>query len=125
MTQPSRPSNVRVNSELVPSTRYQGDAALVTVRGEIDLHNSPELRTALLNMLNERQPKKLILNLGQVPYMDSSAIAVLVEALQKLRKTGGKIYLTQLQPRVKGLLEIARLDSIFAIVASDEDALKK
>ena len=48
--------------------------------------------------------------------MDSSAIAVLVEALQKIRKTGGRIFLTNLQPRVKGLLEIARLGSIFVIV---------
>jgi len=95
------------------------------VRGEIDLHNSPELRTALLDLLTRVNPKRLILNLSQVPYMDSSAIAVLVEMLQKLRRAGGKIFLTNLQPRVKGLLEIARLDSIFVLVATDEDALKK
>jgi anti-anti-sigma factor len=57
--------------------------------------------------------------------MDSSAIAVLVEALQKMRKTGGKVFLTNLQPRVKGLLEIARLDSIFGISATEEEALAK
>ena len=57
--------------------------------------------------------------------MDSSAIAVLVEALQKLRKIGGKLYLTNLQPRVKGLLEIARLDTIFVLAATDDEALKK
>ena len=125
MTQPIRPTNAKVNSELVPATRVEGDAVLVTVRGEIDLHNSPELRNALLEMLNQRQPKRLILNLAQVPYMDSSAIAVLVEALQKLRKIGGKLYLTNLQPRVKGLLEIARLDTIFVLAATDDEALKK
>jgi anti-anti-sigma factor len=57
--------------------------------------------------------------------MDSSAIAVLVESLQKIRKTGGKIYLTSLQPRVKGLLEIARLDAIFVITANEEEAMTK
>ena len=50
---------------------------------------------------------------------------VLVESLQKLRKTGGKLYLTQLQPRVKGLLEIARLDTIFVICADDAEAMGK
>ena len=44
--------------------------------------------------------------------MDSS-VAVLVETLQKVRKTGGKVYLTNLQPRVQGLIEIARLGTIF------------
>ena len=86
---------------------------VVAVRGEIDLHNSPELRTELLDLLVKHGPQRLVLNLAQVPYMDSSAIAVLVELLQKVRKTGGRIFLTNLQPRVKGLLEIARLGSIF------------
>ena len=110
---------------LVASTRVEGNAAIVVVRGEIDLHNSPELRTALLALLQANQPKKLVLNLSQVPYMDSSAIAVLVESLQKLRKTAGRVFLTGLQPRVKGLLEIARLDTIFVIAKDEAEAIAK
>jgi len=113
------------DSDLVTSVRHQGDAVIASVKGEIDLHNSPIVRAQLLKFLEEHKPKKLILNLGDVPYMDSSAIAVLVESLQKMRKTGGKIYLTHLQPRVKGLLEIARLDTIFVIVKDEAEALAK
>jgi len=109
----------------VSSLRRAGDAVVAALRGEIDLHNSPQVRTALLKFLDENKPKRLVLNLGEVPYMDSSAIAVLVEALQKMRKTGGKVFLTNLQPRVKGLLEIARLDSIFGIAANEDEALAK
>ena len=75
--------------------------------------------------LGKLSPKRLILNLGQVPYRDSSAIAVLVEALQKMRKAGGKVLLTDLQPRVKSLLEIARLGSIFVICKDEAEALTK
>src|SRR6201999_4027391 len=96
-------------STLIPAARLEGDAQLISIRGEIDLHNSPELRNEILHLLAAAPLKKLILNLAEVPYMDSSAIAVLVEALQKMRKVGGRIFLTDLQPRVKGLLEIARL----------------
>ena len=60
-----------------------------------------------------------------VPYMDSSAIAVLVESLQKLRKDKGGVYLTDLQPRVKGLLEIARLETIFNIRTDESDAIAR
>jgi len=116
---------LKTESDLIPTARKDGDAVFATVRGEIDLHNSPDLRGALLALLTEAQPKKLILNLNAVPYMDSSAIAVFVESLQKLRKTGGKLYLTNLQPRVKGLLEIARLDSIFVLCADENEAMKK
>ena len=106
------PNPPRENA-LVPSFRKEGDCVVVGIKGEIDLHNSPQLQSRLLGFIDEHKPKKIILNLNAVPYMDSSAIAVFVESLQKLRKMGGKIYLTNLQPRVKGLLEIARLDSIF------------
>ena len=118
-------AKISSESEFVPTVRREGDAVVASVKGEIDLHNSPQVRGQLLKFLEEQKPKKLVLNLGGVPYMDSSAIAVLVEALQKMRKAGGKIYLTDLQPRVKGLLEIARLDSIFVISKDEAEALAK
>lgn len=118
-------ADIKTNSELVPSARVEGDIVFMSVRGEVDLHNSPDLRVVLLEILRDHKPKKLIVNLGMCPYMDSSAIAVFVETLQKVRKLGGKIYLTNLQPRVKGLLEIARLDTIFVLTKDDDEALKK
>jgi anti-sigma B factor antagonist len=118
-------SDLASESEWVPSVRRVGDAVVAVIKGEIDLHNSPSLRNQLLKFLDQQKPKKLVLNLAAVPYMDSSAIAVLVEALQKMRKAGGKIYLTDLQPRVKGLLEIARLDSIFVLTKDETEALAK
>jgi len=110
-------------SDLITSARIEGDTAIVAIRGEIDLHNSPELRNHMLKHLGDVSIKRLILNLTEVPYMDSSAIAVFVEALQKLRKIGGRIFLTNLQPRVKGLLEIARLDTIFVVCPDEASAL--
>ncbi len=109
---------------LVPSVRRDGDAVVVAVAGEVDLHNSPTLRNELLKQLADGAVRRLVLNLSAVPYVDSSAIAVFVEALQKLRRSGGKVYLTNLQPRVRGLLEIARLDKIFVVAADEADALR-
>jgi anti-sigma B factor antagonist len=120
-------SDLNPNADLVPAVRVEAaaNAVVASVRGEIDLHNSPDLRGVLLELLAKHEPKRLVLNLSQVPYMDSSAIAVLVEALQKIRKSGGRIFLTDLQPRVKGLLEIARLDSIFVVAKDEADALTR
>jgi anti-sigma B factor antagonist len=117
-------TDLKPTSDLIPAARKEGDAVVVAVRGEIDLQNSPELRTELLDLLTKHAPHRLVINLAQVPYMDSSAIAVLVELLQKVRKTGGRVFLTNLQPRVKGLLEIARLGSIFGIVNDEAEAMK-
>lgn len=112
-------------TKLISNVREQGDAIVAALQGEIDLHSSPDLRGQLLRFLENKKPKKLVLNLTGVPYMDSSAIAVLVETLQRVRKHGGNVYLTNLQPRVKGLLEIARLETIFVVATTEEEALKK
>src|SRR5438046_10019588 len=99
MTEP-----LKTTSKLVPAARKKGDALVVSIAGEIDLNNSPELRATLLGLLARSPAKKVVLNLAQVRYMDSSAVAVLVELLRKLN--GGKTYLTDLQKRVQALLEV-------------------
>lgn len=112
-------------SDLMPAVRQEGDALVIAVRGELDLHNSPELRTELLDLLARTKAKRLVVNLTQVPYMDSSALAVLVEALKNLMKVGGRVTLFGLQPRVKGLLEIARLATVFRLCKDEAEALSK
>ena len=114
--------DVPFKSDHVASAERDGDSAVFRLKGEIDLHSSPVLRTDILNALQDGEVKTLTLNLADVPYVDSSAIAVMVEALQRLRKNGGKVVLCDLSPRVKGLLEIARLDSIFTVVGNETEA---
>jgi anti-sigma B factor antagonist len=113
-------------SELVKeaSRREAGGGVVLYARieGEINLHNSPALRSDLLKLVEEEHPRTIVLNLAMVPYMDSSAIAVLVEVLKAIRAGGGNVHLTQLQQRVAGLLHIARLDTIFVLNDADEAA---
>ena len=69
------------------SVRQSGNATIVDVVGDIDLENSPRLRKTLLEAL--RQAPRVIVNLQQVGYIDSSGIASLVEGLKEsqTRKT--------------------------------------
>jgi anti-anti-sigma factor len=117
--------NLSTTSQLIPTAQTEGDALVLCIRGEIDLHNSPELRVEIFNFLNRQRPKRLVLDLAQVPYIDSSTLAVFVEALKRVLKESGKVFLVGLQPRVKGLIEIARLSSIFGICGDAEEALKE
>ena len=121
------PTALTTVSELVKeAVRHDGEGRPVLyarVEGEINLHNSPALRSDLLKLVEEEKPRAMVLNLSNVPYMDSSAIAVLVEVLKALRADQGEVHLTQLQQRVAGLLHIARLDSIFILNDTDEQAL--
>ncbi len=117
--------SMKTPTAMVPSHRVAGEAVVASVSGEVDLSNSDDLRRSLLELVERHAPKKLILNFGAVDYLDSSAIAVLVEVHKALRKVGGKLYLTNLQTRVKGIFRVARLDLIFGLVDDEAAALAK
>lgn len=103
------------------STTSLPDGMLVTPRGDVDLSRSPHLRKALA-AASQSKPRKLVVDLGQVNYMDSSGVATLVEALQIARRNGTTLILAALQPRVRSIMEIARLDTVFRIVETTEAA---
>ena len=107
---------------LVASSRQEGDVVVAALAGEVNSHNSPQLRKELMELIARHKPRRVVLNHAQVPYMDSSAIAVLVEVLRKVGK-GGKVVLATLQPRVRGILEIAKLDEVFKIAADEKEGL--
>ncbi len=87
---------------------------IIPLEGEIDLHVSPRI-AATLNAALKEQPRNLIVDLSKVSYIDSSGLAVLIEAMQNAEKYGGKFALAGLQENVKPIFEIARLDQVFRI----------
>jgi len=95
---------------------------VVTPVGDIDLGRSPSVRAAIASA-NARRPNRLIVDLAAVPYMDSSGVATLVEALQIARRENSVLLLCGLQPRVRSVFEIARLDNVFTIHADRATAL--
>lgn len=106
---------------LINSTQTLQDGLMACLQGEIDFSRSPGLRSELMALL-QKKPGKLVLDLSGVPYMDSSGVATLVEALQVQRKAGARLVLCCLQPKVRGIFEIARLNMVFTIVPDAEAA---
>ena len=104
-------------------TSVLDDATIVAPMGEIDLSRAPSLRTQL-TAVQARKPKRLIIDLAGVPYMDSSGVATLVEAMQNARRTGSKLILSAMQERVRSIFEIARLDMVFTIVNTTDEGMR-
>jgi len=90
--------------------------------GEIDLHVSPRIASSLALMI-EDQPKHLVVDLSRVSYIDSSGLAVLIEAMQNVAQYDGKFALAGLQDSVRPIFEIARLDQVFRIFPDVDSAL--
>ncbi|MEM7229009.1 MAG: STAS domain-containing protein [Planctomycetota bacterium] len=104
-------------------TEQIDQALVVQPHGEIDLSRSPAFRTYLTQAV-KKKPERLIIDLAEVPYMDSSGVATLVEAMQTARRTNAKLVLCGLQDKVRSIFEIARLDMVFTIVGTRDEALQ-
>jgi anti-sigma B factor antagonist len=106
--------------------RPEGEkAVVVSLSGEVDIVRSPDLQMALQDAVG-RTPKGggVVVDLSGVTYMDSSGVATLVRGLQLSRKKGAGLVLCGLQDRVRSIFEIARLDTVFPIAGSLDEAIK-
>lgn len=112
----SRADDIQVTVEVV------NGATILRPQGEVDLSRAPSLRVQL-DQAQANAADRLIIDLTNVPYMDSSGVATLVEAMQVARRENRKLILCALQDRVRSIFEIARLDMVFTIVASADDAM--
>jgi anti-sigma B factor antagonist len=106
----------------IAQVRRVGEAVVVKVVGDIDLNRSSQFQHALLELLDD-SPRRVVVNLRDVPYMDSSGIASLVKLLSRVRKMGASLRLVALSDRTRSLFEITRLDSVFEIYQTEEEAL--
>lgn len=100
----------------------RGEAEVIAPEGDVDLSRSPTLRQALREA-QARKPRRIVVDLAAVDYMDSSGVATLVEALQIARRSNTRIVLCGMRDRVRSIFEIARLDTVFTIAPSLADAL--
>jgi anti-sigma B factor antagonist len=105
------------------NTRHFEGWVIFDILGDVDLANSPALRKALLAEIKEKHAKKVFLNLTGVRYIDSSGIATLVEGLKASRDNGARLILYGLNPSVREVMELSRLQRIFEIYDSEEKAL--
>ena len=94
---------------------------VITLTGEIDLQHSPGLRRQVMDLMLER--RGVLVDLAGVSYIDSSGIACLVEAYQAARRNGTRFVLVAVSAPVMRVLQLARLDKVFALAETAEAAL--
>ena len=106
----------------VKNVRWLETSAVVDVVGDIDLACSTQFQQAVLDVVSQK-PAKLVINLAGVSYVDSSGVASLVKILSRARKMGMPFKLAHMNGRVRSVFEITRLDTVFDICDTEEEAL--
>lgn len=97
---------------------------MLTLTGEVDVSNTPQVREAGLKLLADGA-KKLVVDLSATDYMDSAGLGTLVGLLKRLKEAGGAMAIAGPQPRVNRLFQITGLNQIFAIYEDVGTAVKE
>jgi anti-sigma B factor antagonist len=96
---------------------------ILDITGDIDLAHSTEVRRMVLLEIRENRTPRVILNLREVNYIDSSGVASLVEGLKASRDVGSRLILFGLSPIAHEVLQLSRLLKIFEIYDTENMAL--
>jgi anti-sigma B factor antagonist len=110
--------------KMTASTRLVGGVTIVDLSGRIVLGDgSAALRDLVRNLISEGN-KKILLNLRNVDYIDSSGLGELVSAFTSVRSGGGALKLLNLTKRVQALLQITKLSTVFDITDDEAASLR-
>lgn len=105
------------------STRQFGDVTVVDVRGRFTLIEGEAIHEMLLDLIQDGR-KKLLLNLRDVIYLDSSGVGQLVRSLSTAQRFSAQLKAVELSPRVAEVLRLVNLHTIFADFADEQTALR-
>jgi anti-sigma B factor antagonist len=98
------------------------DRQVIAVTGEIDLFTAPELKAAIADAI-EQGRIRLVIDLTDTSFLDSTALGVLIGAIKRLRGRGGRLTIVNVDDNIAKTFEITGLDQIFTIKPTREGAI--
>ena len=104
--------------------RQVGDVTLLDISGRITLGEGNVMLRDIVRDLADKGNMRIVLNLGEVNYIDSSGLGELVKTHTTISNKGGELKLTNLNKRVSDLLQMTRLSAVFDIQKDEASAIK-
>jgi len=104
--------------------RSAGDVTLLDLKGKMTLGEGDELLKDKINSLANQGKRKILLNLGDVPYIDSAGLGEIVRTYTTITREGGQLKLLNLTKRITDLLAITKLLTVFETYDNEADAVR-
>jgi len=104
--------------------RIVGDVVMLDLKGKITLGEGDELLKDKVNSLVNQGHKKIVLNLAEVPYIDSAGLGEVVRTYTTVSRQGGSLKLLNLTKRIEDLLSITKLLTVFDTYDNEAEAIK-
>jgi anti-sigma B factor antagonist len=104
--------------------REVGDVKLLDIKGRITLGEGDELLKDKVNSILSQGHKKIVLNLADVPYVDSAGLGEIVRTYTTVSRQGGSLKLLNLTKRITDLLSITKLLTVFETFETESEAVR-
>jgi anti-sigma B factor antagonist len=104
--------------------RTIGDVVVLDIKGRVQLGDGDEMLKDKVNSLLNQGRKKIVLNLADVPYIDSAGLGEVVRTFTTVSRQGGNLKLLNLTKRITDLLAITKLLTVFDTYDSEQDAVQ-
>ena len=104
--------------------RAVGDVMVLDVKGRVTMGEGDELLKDKVNSLVNQGQKKIVLNLAEVPYIDSAGLGEIVRTYTTVSRQGGSLKLLNLTKRITDLLSITKLLTVFETFDSENEAVR-
>jgi len=104
--------------------RAIGDVVVLDLKGRITMGEGDELLKDKVNSLANQGHKKIVLNLAEVPYIDSAGLGEIVRTYTTVSRQGGSLKLLNLTKRITDLLSITKLLTVFETFDSENEAVR-
>ena len=106
------------------NTSYQDNVLTVFLSGEIDHHNAPQIREAIDECVAFRQPDRLILDFGDVTFMDSSGIGLVMGRYRLIEGKNCSFYIVNLSEHAYRVMQLAGLEKIAVLKKKARESVK-
>ena len=103
-------------------TTERDGATVLTLRGEIDVYTAPQLRQTIVDLV-DRGATKLVVDMAQVDFLDSTGLGVLVDGLKRTQSHDGSLSIVATQNKILKIFDITGLNKAFAIFGTVDDAV--
>ncbi|MBA3300518.1 MAG: STAS domain-containing protein [Thermoleophilaceae bacterium] len=106
----------------ITDSEVDGHTHVIELGGEVDLYTAPEFKERMVALI-EAGKTRLVIDLSEATFIDSTTLGVLVGGVKRLRPLDGSLAIVCTDPNITKIFEITGLDRVFSIHGTREDAL--
>ena len=105
------------------NTQFKDSVLVIDLDGDLHVDNFMVVWNGNVSALDQKQTARIVVNMNEISFIDSRGLAVLITWLKRCRERSGDLFLCAVNPAVKNVIELTRLDMVFKMFEDEDTAV--